>query len=306
MVLSSRLVCCCPCALCCLEQIISQSTRGALEVERSFRTLIHQEGAGKERGVVCDAVAMEGQSNVQEVVRRMVERNLDAICFQLEVDIGRARIMKLEELMKVGTSEEEKMGSLERLKNVLREGLQEAIDKIEMQRGRCEVLQREKEELRAKLVHLEEQAQVQCGVAEAKVGMLLQQVAASQQAEFARKIQAAEQEGQRAALARELQVCWADQARNAAEIERIVAERDDFARETAHLLLVEREVRQNQVEALVVEKERAVGLEVELAIANERSPALREKAAVQERQRRADLKEARTQMEVLVVEKERA
>ncbi|CAI5487742.1 unnamed protein product [Closterium sp. Naga37s-1] len=213
--------------------------------------------------------------------------------------------MELEEQVKAGTSEEDKKGALERLNNALREELQEALDKIETQRGDGEVLQREKEELRRKLFRMEEQAEVQCGVAEAKVGMLLQQVAASQQAELALKMQAVEQDGQRAALARELHVCQAEQARKAADIERIAAERDEFAGEAAQLR-VEREVRQKQVEALVEAKERAVGQAVELAAANERSFDAREIAEVQERQLRADLEEAQKQMEVLVGEKERA
>ncbi|CAI5510516.1 unnamed protein product [Closterium sp. Naga37s-1] len=149
---------------------------------------------------------------------------------------------------------------------------------------------------------VEVEAQVQCGVAEAKVGMLLQQVAASQQAELALKIQGVEQEGQRAALAGELNACRAEQERIAAELGRIAAERDRFFGEAARLR-VEREVMQKQVE----EKERALGhAAMQLAAANERSAAVRDKAAMQERQLRADLEEAQKRMGVLVEEKERA
>ncbi|CAI5487762.1 unnamed protein product [Closterium sp. Naga37s-1] len=227
-----------------MEQIISQPTRRA----QGTRDGQCERGEG--------AAAVEGQSNEVEVLRRMVERNPDAIRFQLEVDIGKVRIRTLEEQVQACISEANKLLALEHLNKALREELQEALDKLEMQRGQGEVLQREKEELRVKCVRMEEQAQVQCGVAEAKVGMLLQQVAASQQAELALKMQAVEQDGERAALARELSACQAAQARSAAEIERIVAERDRFAGEAAQLR-VERVLMQKQMEALVGEKARA-------------------------------------------------
>ncbi|CAI5510513.1 unnamed protein product [Closterium sp. Naga37s-1] len=240
-----------------------------------------------------DAAAMEEQpAHEVEVLRRTMERNPDDIRFQLEVDICRARIVKLEEQVQAGTSEADKMGALERLNHALREELLEALHKIEAQKGQGEVLQREKEEFRAKSVRMEEQARVQCGVAEEQVRTLSQQVAAFQQAEFALKMQVVERDRQKADLERELNACQAEQARNAAE-------RDQFARETAQLLRAGREVRLELVE----EKERA---DEELAAANERNAAAREKAEVQERQLRAELEEAQKQMEVLVEEKERA
>ncbi|CAI6011955.1 unnamed protein product [Closterium sp. NIES-65] len=184
------------------------------------------------------------------------------------------------------------MGALEQLNRALREELQESLDKIETPRGQGEVLQREKEELQARLVRVKKQvraetqrsgglrvvkrgekrggeARLQVGVAEEKAAALLQQVLASQQAEFALKMQVVEQDRQRAALARELNACQAEQARTAAE-------RDQFARETAQLVCAQQEARQK-----LVEEERAEGRVVELAAANRRSAVMRQKAAVQ-------------------------
>ncbi|CAI7810235.1 unnamed protein product [Closterium sp. NIES-54] len=262
-----------------------------------------------------DAAAVEELSQEVEVLRRMVERNPDAIRFQLEVDVCKARISELEEQLQTGTSEGDKVAALERLNNALREELKEAFDENEALRGKEEEGRREREELRAKLVGMEEhvkkvaavaeqyrmevnntrqlqrsvndrkhefdEARVRYGVAEAKVGKLLQQLAATQQAESVLKVEAAEHHAQSAALARDLQTCRAELARNVAEGERSAAD--------AAQLRADLEAVRKQVEGLVKEKVKAEGQAAEAAAAG------KEKERAHEEQRKA-LEEAMEEM----------
>ncbi|GJP43773.1 hypothetical protein CLOM_g3190 [Closterium sp. NIES-68] len=357
--------------ICRLEHIISQSTKRALEAERQAAQEVAKQGKRAEaaealaEGLVrsvqglkmvvklreerigrlegqgrCDggcvrgedAAAVQELSEEVEVLRRMVERNPDAIRFQLEVDVCKARISELEQQLQSDSSEADKVGALERLNNALREELKEAFDENETLRGEAEGLQRERDELRAKLVGMEEHvkkvaavaeqyrqevnntrhlqrsvnerkhefddARVRCGVAEAKVSKLLQQLAAAQQVESVLKVQAAEQDAQRAALARELQACQAESARSAAEREKSTAE--------AAQLRADLEAVQKQVEALVEEKERIVEEGAEAAAAG------REKERALEEQRKAleealeGMKRMQVAMEDAGREKERA
>ncbi|CAI5510509.1 unnamed protein product [Closterium sp. Naga37s-1] len=359
--------------ICRLEQIISQSTKRALEAERQagqevarqskraeaaeavaeglVRTvqglkmvvklrddrIKRVEAQGRCEGQCArgeDAAAVEELAQEVEVLRRMVERNPDAIRFQLEVDVCKgafcetwclsgftqlnivrvlkdsslnaltlsneippspfaARISELEEQLQAGTSEGDKVAALERLNNALREELKEAFDENEALRGKEGEGRREREELRAKLVGMEEHvkkvaavaeqyrmevnntrqlqrsvndrkhefddARVRCGVAEAKVGKLLQQLAATQQAESVLKVEAAEHHAQSAALARDLQACRAELARSVAEGERSAAD--------AAQLRADVEVLRKQVEGLVEEKARAEGEAADAAAA---------------------------------------
>ncbi|CAI7752357.1 unnamed protein product [Closterium sp. NIES-53] len=347
--------------ICRLEQIISQSTKRALEAERQAGQEVARQSKRAEaaealaEGLVrsvqglkmvvklrdgrikrveaqgrCDgqcargedAAAVEELSQEVEVLRRMVERNPDAIRFQLEVDVCKARISELEEQLQTGTSEGDKVAALERLNNALREELKEAFDENEALRGKEEEGRREREELRAKLVGMEEhvswkegavkkvaavaeqyrmevnntrqlqrsvndrkhefdEARVRCGVAEAKVGKLLQQLAATQQAESVLKVEAAEHHAQSAALARDLQTCRAELARNVAEGERSAAD--------AAQLRADLEAVRKQVEGLVKEKVKAEGQAAEAAAAG------KEKERAHEEQRKA-LEEAMEEM----------
>ncbi|CAI5533553.1 unnamed protein product, partial [Closterium sp. Naga37s-1] len=386
--------------ICRLEQIISQSTKRALEAERQAGQEVARQSKRAEaaealaEGLVrsvqglkmvvklrdgrikrveaqgrCDgqcargedAAAVEELSQEVEVLRRMVERNPDAIRFQLEVDRaggaaadgheqggqgGRtgvaethrccntltpaneippspnaARISELEEQLQTGTSEGDKVAALERLNNALREELKEAFDENEALRGKEEEGRREREELRAKLVGMEEHvkkvaavaeqyrmevnntrqlqrsvndrkhefddARVRCGVAEAKVGKLLQQLAATQQAESVLKVEAAEHHAQSAALARDLQTCRAELARNVAEGERSAAD--------AAQLRADLEAVRKQVEGLVKEKVKAEGQAAEAAAAGKEMSELAEKERAHEEQRKA-LEEAMEEM----------
>ncbi|CAI5505025.1 unnamed protein product, partial [Closterium sp. Naga37s-1] len=350
--------------ICRLEQIISQSTKRALEAERQAGQEVSKQSKradaaealaeGLKRSVQglkmvvklrderikrveaqgrcegqCvrgeDAAAVEELTQEVEVLRRMVERNPDAIRFQLEVDVCKARISELEEQLQTGTSEGDKVAALERLNNALREELKEAFDENEALRGKEEEGRREREELRAKLVGMEEHvkkvaavaeqyrtevnntrqlqrsvndrkhefddARVRCGVAEAKVGKLLQQLAATQQAESVLKVEAAEHHAQSAALARDLQACRAELARSVAESERSAA---DAAQLRADLEAVRR-----QVEGLLEEKAKAEGEAAEAAAAG------KEKERVAEEQRKA-LEEALEEMRRAQVEAEDA
>ncbi|CAI6011957.1 unnamed protein product, partial [Closterium sp. NIES-65] len=364
--------------ICRLEQIISQSTKRALEAERQAGQEVAKqskradaaealaeglvrsvqglkmvvklrddrikrvEAQGRCEGQCVrgeDAAAVEELAQEVEVLRRMVERNPDAIRFQLEVDVCKARISELEEQLQTGTSEGDKVAALERLNNALREELKEAFDENEALRSKEEEGWREREELRAKLVGMEEHvkkvatvaeqyrmevkkvavvaeqyrmevnntrqlqrsvndrkhefddARVRCGVAEAKVGKLLQQLAATQQAESVLKVEAAEHHAQSAALARDLQACRAELARSVAESERSVA---DAAQLRADLEAVRR-----QVEGLLEEKAKAEGEATEAAAAG------KEKERVAEEQRKA-LEEALEEMRRAQVEAEDA
>ncbi|CAI5487740.1 unnamed protein product [Closterium sp. Naga37s-1] len=377
--------------ICRLEQIISQSTKRAMEAERQAGQEVARQSKRAEaaealaEGLVrsvqglkmvvklrdgrikrveaqgrcegqCtrgeDAAAVEELSQEVEVLRRMVERNPDAIRFQLEVDVCKARISELEEQLQTGTSEGDKVAALERLNNALREELKEAFDENEALRGKEEEGRREREELRAKLVGMEEHvsgeeggegcewgggwggmwvgrrgrhvkkvaavaeqyrmevnntrqlqrsvndrkhefddARVRCGVAEAKVGKLLQQLAATQQAESVLKVEAAEHHAQSAALARDLQTCRAELARNGAEGERSAAD--------AAQLRADLEAVRKQVEGLVEEKARAEGEAAEAAAAG------REKERAWEEERKA-LEEAMEEMRRAQMEAEDA
>ncbi|CAI5472466.1 unnamed protein product [Closterium sp. Yama58-4] len=350
--------------ICRLEQIISQSTKRALEAERQLAQEVAKQSKRAEaaealaEGLVrsvqglkmvvklrderikrveaqgrCegqgargeDVAAVEELSQEVEVLRRMVERNPDAIRFQLEVDVCKARISELEEQLQTGTSEADKVAALERLNNALREELKEAFDENEALRSKEEALQREKEELRAKLVGMEEHvkkvaavaeqyrlevnntrqlqrsvndrkhefddARVRCGEAEAKVGKLLQQLVATQQAESVLKVQAAEHHAQSAALTRELQACKAELARSVAESERSAAE--------AAQLRADLEVLRKQVEGLVEERAKAEGQAAEAKAAGT------EKERAWEEERKA-LEEALEEMRRAQVDAEAA
>ncbi|CAI5510515.1 unnamed protein product, partial [Closterium sp. Naga37s-1] len=222
------------------EGVLGEQKRALREeLERMKGKLVEMETARREkvlkleeqmRALGGQQVELEGKVQALEkekvLLRAAAERGAgEAAQLRVELDVARKQVkgVKGERARAEGLAAEAAAAGREkeRALEVQKRALEEVLEEMRRKQVEMEVAGKEKEgELEERRRALEEALQIEqvrSGSAEAKVGKLLQQVAASQQAESVLKMRVAEKDAHSAALARDLQACQAELARSGAE-----------------------------------------------------------------------------------------